>query len=77
MKALFYFKDKVDRRNLTRAKPTSLMFPKFLCQVLEYIGFSDEPRLERRRDREAIFTVDRWQIMPRFYHLPPPDPDED
>ena len=28
-------------------------------------------------DRESIVTVDRWHIMPRSYHLPPPDPDED
>ena len=77
MTSLFYFEDKVYRRNLTKAESTPLLFPRLLCQVLEHIGFPVEPRLERRRDREAILTVDRWQIMPRSYHLPPPNPVED
>ena len=77
MTALFYFEDKVHRRNLTRVESTPLLFLRLLCQVLEHIGFPAEPRLERRRDHEAILTVDRWQIMPRSYHLPPPDPAED
>ena len=77
MTALFHFESKVHRRNLTRAESTSLLFPRLLCQVLEHIGFPTEPSLERYRDHEAILTVDRWQIMPYFYHLPPPDPAED
>ena len=77
MTALFHFKDKVYRRHLTRAESTPLLFSRLLCQVIEHIGFPAEPRPERRRDREAILTVDRWQIMPRFYRLPPPDLDED
>ena len=39
--------------------------------------FPDEPRLERRRGCEATLTVDRWQAMPRAFHLPPLGPDED
>ena len=54
-----------------------LLFPRLLCQVLKHIGFSAEPKLERRRDCEAILTVDRWQIMLCSYHLPPPGPAED
>ena len=77
MTSLFHFEDKVHRRNLTRAESTPLMFPRLLCQVLEHIGFLAEPRLEYRRDCEAILTVDRWKIMPRSYHLPPPDLVED
>ena len=77
MTSLFYFEDKVHRRNMTRAKSTPLLFSRLLCQVLEHISFPVEPRLERRRDCEAILTVDWWQIMPRSYHLPPPDLVED
>ena len=77
MTALFHFEDKAHRRNLTRVESTPLLFPRHLCQVLEHIGFPAKPRLECRRDREAILTVDRWQIMPRSYHLSPLDPDED
>ena len=77
MTSLFQFEDKVYRRNLTRAESTPLLFSRLLCQVLEHIGFLAEPKLERCRDCEAILTVDRWQIMPRYYRLPPPELVED
>ena len=72
MTSLFHFEDKVHCRNLTRVESTPLLFPRLLCQVLEHIGFTVEPRLECRRDCEAILTVDRWQTKPRSFHLPPP-----
>ena len=77
MTALFHFEDKVHHRHLTRARSTPLLFPRLLYQVLKHIGFLAEPRLERRRDHQAIRTVDRCQIMPCSYHLPHSDPDED
>ena len=77
MTSLFHFEDKVHRRNLTRAESIPLLFPRLLCQVLEHLGFPVEPQLKRRRDRKAIFTIDRWQIMPRAHHLPPQDLVED
>ena len=60
MTSLFHFEDKVHRKSLPRAESTPLLFSRLLCQVLEHIGFRDEPRLECRRDCEAILTVDRW-----------------
>ena len=60
MTSLFHFEDKVHRKSLPRAESTPLLFPRLLCQVLEHIGFLDEPGLERRHDCEAILTVDRW-----------------
>ena len=77
MTAMFHFEDKVHRKNLTRAESTPLLFPRLIWQVLEHIGFPTEPKLERRRDCEAILTVDRWQIMPRSYHFWPLGPTED
>ena len=77
MTSLFHFEDKVHRKSLPQAKSMPLLFPRLLCQVLEHIGFHDEPRLERRRDCKAILTVDRWQLMPRSFHLPSPSPTED
>ena len=59
MTYLFHFEDKVHRRNLTRAESPPLLFPRLLCQVLEHIDFPDEPKIERRRDCEAVLTVDR------------------
>ena len=77
MTSLFHFEDKVYRRNLTRAETITLLFLRLLCQVLEHIGFPTELRLERHQDCDAVLTVDRWQIMPCSYHLPPPDQAED
>ena len=77
MTSLFHFGDKVHRKSLSRVESTPFLVPRLLCQVLEHIGFFDEPRLERRRDYEAILTVDRWQLMPASFHLPPPGPTKD
>ena len=77
MTSLFHFEDKVHRRSLPRAESTPLLFPRLLCQMLEHIGFPEEPRLEHRRDREALLTVDRWHTMSRSYHLLPLDLAED
>ena len=77
MTALFHFEDRVNRRSLPQVESTPLLFPRLLCKVLEHIGFPVEPRLERRRGCEATLTVDRWQGMPRAFHLPPPRPDKD
>ena len=77
MTSLFYFKDKVHRKSLTRAESTPLLFLRLLCQVLEHIGFPAEPRLERHHDREAILIVDLWWTRPHSFHLPPPELAED
>ena len=73
MTSLFHFEDKVHHRNLTRAESLPLLFPRLLCQMLEHMGFSAQPRLERRQHCEAILTVDRWQLLPRAPNLPPQD----
>ena len=77
MTSLFHFEDKVHRKSLTQAESTPLLFPRLLCQILEHIGFPVEPRLENRRDCEAILTADRWHTRPRVFHLPPPELAED
>ena len=74
MTSLFHFEDRVHRRSLPRAESLPLLFPRFLCQVLEHIGFLTEPRLERRCGCEATLTIDRWRSRPRAFHLPPPPP---
>ena len=73
MTSLFHFEDKVHCRSLSRAESTPLLFPRLLCQVLEHMGFPDEPRLERRRDSAASLTVDRWRLLPRSVPLPAED----
>ena len=73
MTFLFHFEDKVHRRGLSRSESTPLLFPRLLCQVLEHMGFPDEPRLERRRNSAANLTVNRWRLLPRSVPLPAED----
>ena len=48
MIALLHFKDKVHRKGLARAKSLPLLMSRLLSQVLEHLGFPEEPRIERR-----------------------------
>ena len=48
MTALLHFKDKVHRKGLARAESLPLLMPRLLSQVLEHLGFPEEPRIERR-----------------------------
>ena len=77
MTSLFHFEDKVHCRNLTRAEAIPLMFLRLLCQILEHLGFPEEPRLERHRVCQDILTIDRWPRLPRTEHLLPHDEAED
>ena len=73
MTSLFHFEDNVHRRGLSRAESMPLLFPRLLCQVLEHMGLSDEPRLESHRDSTATLTVDRWRLLPCYVPLPAED----
>ena len=77
MTSLFHFEQKIHRKNLTREKVIPLLFPRLLSQVLEHLGFSTEPHLERRRVCKAIFTVEKWQFLSSSPPLPLKDPIED
>ena len=48
MTALLHFEDKVHRKGLARAESLPLLMPRLLSQVLEHLGFPEEPRIERR-----------------------------
>ena len=63
MTSLFHFEEKIHRKNLTRAEAIPLLFSRLLSQVLEHLGFLDEPHLERRRVCDAIFIVKMWQFV--------------
>ena len=73
MTSLFHFEDKVHCQGLSRAESMALLFPRLLCQVLEHMGFPDEPRLEHRCDSAASLTVDWWRLLPRSIPLPAED----
>ena len=48
MTYLMHFKEKVHRKGLARAEAFPLLMPRLLGQVLEHLGFPEEPRIERR-----------------------------
>ena len=43
--------------------------PKLLCQVLEHLGFPEEPRIERRLSCPQILSIERSLYMPLFFLL--------
>ena len=45
MTALLHFEDKVHRKGLARAESIPLLIPRLLCQVLEHLGFPEDPRI--------------------------------
>ena len=48
MTALLHFEDKVHRKGLARAESIPLLMLRLLCQVLEHLGFPEEPWIEMR-----------------------------
>ena len=70
MSYLFHFKEKIYKKNLSKAKAISFLFPRQLSYVLEHLGFPAEPHCERLCVCEATFTVEKWQFVPGVAHLP-------
>ena len=48
MTSLLHFEEKVHRKGLDRAESLPLLMPRLLSQVLEHLGFPEEPLIERR-----------------------------
>ena len=48
MTSLLHFEDKVHRKGLARAESLPLLMPRLRSQVLEHLGFPEEPRIEWR-----------------------------
>ena len=46
MTSLLHFEEKVHRKALARAESLPLLMPRLLSQVLEHLGFPEEPRIE-------------------------------
>ena len=69
MTFLFHFKEKINRKHLSRAETIPLLFLRLFSHVLEHLGFLDEPHQERHRFCEATFTVEKWQFV-LTPHLP-------
>ena len=63
MTALLYFEDKVHRKGLARAESIPLLMPRLLCQILEHLGFPEEPRIERRFRCPQVQSMERAMVM--------------
>ena len=70
MASFIHFEEKVHRKKLQRADIIPLLFPRLLCQILEYLGFPTEPRLERHRLCREQFTLYKWNQLVG-YSAPP------
>ena len=73
MASLLQFKEKVHRKDLARAESLPLLMPRLLCQVLEHMGFPEEPRIEMRARCPLVVSVERVMTMPVSFHIRPQD----
>ena len=76
MTSLLHFEDKVHHKGLARAKSLPLLMPRLLCQVLEHLGFPEEPQLERRIRCPQVLSMERAMVMPISFLLQQQDQEE-
>ena len=76
MIALLHFEDKVHRKGLHRAEGLPLLMPRLLSQVLEHLGFPEEPRIERRIRCPQVLSMKRSLTMPIYFLLQQQDQEE-
>ena len=76
MTSLMHFEEKAHRKDLVRAENIPLLMPRLLCQVLEHMGFPEEPRIEMRVRCSLVMSVERVMTMPVSFHLRPQDQEE-
>ena len=69
MTSLMHFEEKVHRKDLVRAESLPLPMPRLLCQVLEHMGFPEEPRIEMRVRCPLVLSVERVMTMPVSFLL--------
>ena len=64
MTSLLHFEEKVHRKGLAQAESLPLLMPRLLSQVLEHLGFPEEPRIERRISCTQVLSKERSLYMP-------------
>ena len=74
--SLLHFEDKVHRRGLARAESLPLLMLRLLSQVLEHLGFPEEPRIERRISCTQVLSTERSLFMPVSFVLQQQDQEE-
>ena len=76
MTALLHFEDKVHRKDLARAEGLPLLMPRLLSQVLEHLGFPEEPCIERRIRCPQVLSLEGSLVMPISFLLQQQDQEE-
>ena len=76
MTVLLHFEEKVHRKGLARAESIPLLMPRLLSQVLEHLGFPEEPRIERRFRCPQVLSLERAMVMPISFILQQQDQEE-
>ena len=76
MTALLHFEDKVHRKGLARAEGLPLLMPRLLSQVLEHLGFPEEPRIERRIRCPQVLSMERSLTLSISFLLQQQDQEE-
>ena len=64
MIALLHFEEKVHRKDLARAEAFPLLMPRLLSQVLEHLGFPEEPRIEQWVSCHQVLSIERSLYIP-------------
>ena len=72
MTALLHFEEKVHRKGLARAEGLPLLMPRLLSQVLEHLGFPEEPRISCTQ----VLSTERSLYMPISIVLQQQDQEE-
>ena len=76
MTSLLHFEEKVHRKGLARAEGLPLLMPRLLSQVLEHLGFPEEPRIERKISCTQVLSTERSLYMPISIILQQQDQEE-
>ena len=76
MTTLLHFEDKVHRKGLARAESLPLLTSRLLSQVLEHLGFPEEPRIDRRIKCPRVLSMERAMVMPISFLLQLQDHEE-
>ena len=64
MTSFLHFEDKVHRKDLARAEAFPLLIPRLLSQVLEHLGFLEEPHIEWGIICTQVLSTERSLYMP-------------
>ena len=64
MTSLLHIEEKVHRKGLALVESLPLLMPRLLSQVLEHLGFPEEPRIERRISCTQVLSTERSLYMP-------------